>query len=172
MKRAPRDPEPAKRWLTFLHNHREAIAAMDFFTVPSITFRKVIVSHGASDHGLPALRRVPGNKWLDTAMVRVNHKERDSLYRECRPQLGLSGLIPSSHASSRRNIRRQHKTHSGASETFRLGRRTDPEEFVPCDVDMSSAFFNDSEDVSSSRPASPKPSPNFRHCRTRLPIYR
>jgi hypothetical protein len=37
MKRAPRDPEPAKRWLTFLRNHREAIAAMDFFTVPTIT---------------------------------------------------------------------------------------------------------------------------------------
>ena len=38
MRRAPRDPEPAKRWLTFLRNHREAIAAMDFFTVPTITF--------------------------------------------------------------------------------------------------------------------------------------
>ena len=38
MKRAPRDPEPAKRWLAFLRNHREAIAAMDIFTVPTITF--------------------------------------------------------------------------------------------------------------------------------------
>jgi len=38
MKRAPRDPEPAKRWFAFLRNHREAIAAMDFFTVPTITF--------------------------------------------------------------------------------------------------------------------------------------
>ena len=38
MKRAPRDPEPAKRWLAFVRNHREAIAAMDFFTVPTITF--------------------------------------------------------------------------------------------------------------------------------------
>jgi hypothetical protein len=38
MKRAPRDPEPAKRWLAFLRSHREAIAAMDFFTVPTITF--------------------------------------------------------------------------------------------------------------------------------------
>jgi putative transposase len=38
MKRAPRDPELAKRWLSFLRNHREAIAAMDFFTVPTITF--------------------------------------------------------------------------------------------------------------------------------------
>jgi len=38
MKRTPRDPDPAKRWLTFLRNHREAIAAMDFFTVPTVTF--------------------------------------------------------------------------------------------------------------------------------------
>jgi len=38
MKRASRDPDPAKRWLAFLRNHREAIAAMDFFTVPTITF--------------------------------------------------------------------------------------------------------------------------------------
>ena len=32
------DPDHANRWLTFLRNHREAIAAMDFFTVPTITF--------------------------------------------------------------------------------------------------------------------------------------
>jgi transposase InsO family protein len=38
MKRAPKGPERAKRWLAFLRNHREAIAAMDFFTVPTITF--------------------------------------------------------------------------------------------------------------------------------------
>src|SRR5258707_2284591 len=36
--------------------------------------RHAIVSHGASVHGLPALRQVPGNKWLDVAMIRVNHK--------------------------------------------------------------------------------------------------
>jgi predicted aldo/keto reductase-like oxidoreductase len=35
--------------------------------------RKVVLSHGASVHGLPALRRVPGNTWLDVAMIRVNH---------------------------------------------------------------------------------------------------
>jgi putative transposase len=38
MRKAPRSPEPAKRWMTFLNNHREAIAAMDFFTVPTLTF--------------------------------------------------------------------------------------------------------------------------------------
>jgi 1-deoxyxylulose-5-phosphate synthase len=36
--------------------------------------RQAIVSHGASVHGLPALRQVPDNKWLDVAMIRVNHK--------------------------------------------------------------------------------------------------
>lgn len=35
--------------------------------------RKVVRTHGASVHGLPALRRVPGNTWLDIAMIRMNH---------------------------------------------------------------------------------------------------
>jgi 1-deoxyxylulose-5-phosphate synthase len=35
--------------------------------------KKVVVSHGASVHGLPALRQVPGNKWLEVAMIRMNH---------------------------------------------------------------------------------------------------
>jgi 1-deoxyxylulose-5-phosphate synthase len=39
----------------------------------AVESRKVVLSHGASVHGLPALRRVPGNKWLDVAMIRVNH---------------------------------------------------------------------------------------------------
>ena len=38
VRRAPRPVDPRKRWLTFLRNHREAIAAMDFFTVPTLTF--------------------------------------------------------------------------------------------------------------------------------------
>ena len=35
--------------------------------------RKAVVGHGASVHGLPALRRFPGNKWLEIAMIRMNH---------------------------------------------------------------------------------------------------
>ena len=38
LKREP-DNTKAKRWLAFLHNHREVIAAFDFFTVPTLTFR-------------------------------------------------------------------------------------------------------------------------------------
>jgi hypothetical protein len=37
-RKAPKNPQPAMRWQAFLDNHREAIAAMDFFTVPTLTF--------------------------------------------------------------------------------------------------------------------------------------
>lgn len=36
--------------------------------------KKVIRARGASVHGLPALRQMPGNKWLEIAMIRMNHK--------------------------------------------------------------------------------------------------
>ena len=36
--------------------------------------KKIILKRGASVHGLPALRQVPGNKWLEVAMIRMNHK--------------------------------------------------------------------------------------------------
>jgi hypothetical protein len=49
MKRVPRDPEPAQRWLTLRRDHREAIAAMDFFAAPTITLAVLycffVISH-------------------------------------------------------------------------------------------------------------------------------
>jgi putative transposase len=45
-----RHSESGKGWLTFLKNHREAIAAMDFFTMPTASFRVLycffVISHG------------------------------------------------------------------------------------------------------------------------------
>jgi predicted aldo/keto reductase-like oxidoreductase len=35
--------------------------------------KKIIRTRGASVHGLPALRQVPGNKFLEVAMIRMNH---------------------------------------------------------------------------------------------------
>jgi aryl-alcohol dehydrogenase-like predicted oxidoreductase len=35
--------------------------------------KKLILTRGASVHGLPALRQMPGNKWLEIAMIRMNH---------------------------------------------------------------------------------------------------
>jgi len=54
----PTWPEDTKRW-------QDAILEAEA--------KKIIVSHGASVHGLPALRQVPGNQWLDVAMIRMNH---------------------------------------------------------------------------------------------------
>jgi len=35
--------------------------------------KNIILSRGASVHGLPALRTFPGNEWLQIAMIRMNH---------------------------------------------------------------------------------------------------
>ena len=49
LRRMTRHRDSGKRWLIFLKNHREAIAAMDFFTVPTATFRVLycffVISH-------------------------------------------------------------------------------------------------------------------------------
>jgi transposase InsO family protein len=44
------DSNKAKRWLTFLNDHREAIAAFDFFTVPTLMFH-VLYCFFAIEHG-------------------------------------------------------------------------------------------------------------------------
>jgi predicted aldo/keto reductase-like oxidoreductase len=36
--------------------------------------KQAVRTHGASVHGLPALRQVPGDKWLEIGMIRMNHK--------------------------------------------------------------------------------------------------
>jgi aryl-alcohol dehydrogenase-like predicted oxidoreductase len=35
--------------------------------------KKAVLARGASVHGLPALRQMPGNEWLEIAMIRMNH---------------------------------------------------------------------------------------------------
>ena len=50
LRRIRRRGDPARRWLTFLQNHREVIAAFDFFTVPTVTFQLLhcffVIEHG------------------------------------------------------------------------------------------------------------------------------
>jgi putative transposase len=50
MPRKPPDPDQVQRWLTFLRNHKDAIAAMDFFTVPTVSLRVLygffVIEHG------------------------------------------------------------------------------------------------------------------------------
>ena len=50
LRRMRRRGDPSKNWLTFLQNHREVIAAFDFFTVPTVTFQLLycffVIEHG------------------------------------------------------------------------------------------------------------------------------
>jgi transposase InsO family protein len=48
--KADPDPGSQQRWMSFLRNHRDVIAAMDFFVVPTVRFRLLYVWF-ALDHG-------------------------------------------------------------------------------------------------------------------------
>jgi hypothetical protein len=50
MPQLPRDRGKQQRWMTFLRNHRNDITAMDFFVVPTISFRLLYVWF-VIDHG-------------------------------------------------------------------------------------------------------------------------
>jgi transposase InsO family protein len=43
MPKRPPDPGKIQRWITFLRNHKDCMAGMDFFTVPSATFNLLYV---------------------------------------------------------------------------------------------------------------------------------
>jgi transposase InsO family protein len=50
LRQVRRRGDPCKSWLAFLANHREVIAAFDFFTVPTVTFKLLygffVIEHG------------------------------------------------------------------------------------------------------------------------------
>ena len=50
LRRLRRRGDPKRNWLAFLRNHREAIVALDFFTVPTAAFRLLyclfVIEHG------------------------------------------------------------------------------------------------------------------------------
>jgi len=68
MRKAPPDPGSANRWAAFLSNHREAIAAMDFFTVPTLTFGMIycffVISHDRRQILHFGIIRNPTSAWV------------------------------------------------------------------------------------------------------------
>jgi transposase InsO family protein len=68
VRRAPRNPEKIDRWKAFLQNHRQAIAAMDFFTVPSVSFRVLycffVISHDRRQIIHFNVTRHPTSAWI------------------------------------------------------------------------------------------------------------
>jgi hypothetical protein len=49
--------DPGQKWLAFLQNHREIIAALDFFTVTTVTFRVLFLRYRARTPQDSALQR-------------------------------------------------------------------------------------------------------------------
>jgi transposase InsO family protein len=109
MRKAPRNPEPAKRWAAFLSNHREAIAAMDFFTVPTLTFGALycffIIAHDRRRVLHFNVTRHPSSVWVsqqlreafpyDTTQKYLVH-DRDAIFnievRETIEAIGLKSM--------------------------------------------------------------------------------
>jgi transposase InsO family protein len=65
---APRKPDAVKQWLAFLRNHRDVIAAMDFFTVPTLTFGVLygffVISHDRRKILRCSVTRNPNTLWI------------------------------------------------------------------------------------------------------------
>jgi transposase InsO family protein len=68
MRKAPRDSGPARQWAAFLSNHREAIAAMDFFTVPTLAFGALycffVIAHDRRRSLHFNVTRYPATAWV------------------------------------------------------------------------------------------------------------
>src|SRR5207253_11455170 len=76
LRRVPRRGDPGKRWLTFLANHREMIAALDFFTVPTVTFQLLycffVIEHGRRKILHFNVTRHPTSDWSSNNCVRLS----------------------------------------------------------------------------------------------------
>jgi len=104
-----RDP-PSQSWRTFLTNHLSQLASIDFFTVPTATFRVLFVfvvlshdrrphcpreCHGASDRGVDRTT-APRSVAVDTA-PRFVIRDRDAIYgsdaRRTVQQMGIEEVL-------------------------------------------------------------------------------
>ena len=93
LRRVQRRGYPAKRWLAFLRNHREAVVALDFFTVPTVTFRVLyclfVIEHGRRRILHFNTTRHPSAEWVvqqlreafpDAGPYRYVILDRDSIF--------------------------------------------------------------------------------------------
>jgi hypothetical protein len=68
MQCGPRKPHAGGQWKAFLNNHREAITAMDFFTVPTMIFDILycffVIAHDRRRILHFHVTRVPNSLWI------------------------------------------------------------------------------------------------------------
>jgi putative transposase len=100
MPRRPRNPEAVQRWMTFLRNHRDAIAAMDFFVVPTVTFRVLYVWF-AIEHGRRRILHINVTDHPNPAWVSSSYEKR-SLSTRRHDTSSSTATRPSRRRSCRR----------------------------------------------------------------------
>ncbi len=93
MRRIQKRGDTGKRWLTFVRNHREAIVAFDFLTVPTVTFQVLycvfVLEHGRRRILHFNVTRYPSADWVgqqlreafpEAAPYRYAIFDRDSIF--------------------------------------------------------------------------------------------
>src|SRR6266540_223562 len=84
LRAVPSAPERRQSWHTFLKNHREVLAAMDFFTVPTATFRTLyvlfVIRHGRRDIAHWNITENPSAHWVSQQLREAFPFESGSRY--------------------------------------------------------------------------------------------
>jgi hypothetical protein len=92
------NPELAKRWAIFLANHREAIAAMDFLIVPTLTFGVLcgffVIAHGRRPILHFNVTRHPTSAWVSQQLRETFPKRSAEPFRQGLWMLVRLGSIP------------------------------------------------------------------------------
>jgi len=113
--RVGRRGDPGRKWLAFLQNHREVIVAMDFFTVPTVTFQLLycffVIAHGRRKVLHCNVTRHPTAEWVvqqlrealpEAGPYRYVILDRDSKFdHEVITFLKSTGLQPNRRAFAR-----------------------------------------------------------------------
>jgi hypothetical protein len=108
LRRTQRRGDAGKKWLAFLRNHREAIVALDLFTVPTATFRVLyclfVIEHGRRRIPHFNVTRHPSADWVvqqlretfaEAAPYRYAILDRDSIFNaDVMASLKATGLTP------------------------------------------------------------------------------
>ena len=138
------DPKQQQRWMTFLRNHKDVIAGMDFFVVPTVRFRLLYVWF-VIDHGRRRILHFnvtthPTARWViqqlretfpeePTAPIPGLRQRRDLLSRghpgdRELPDLAQTDGVPKSLAERHRRTSRRQRSPRAARSRGRLERRT------------------------------------------------
>jgi hypothetical protein len=111
----PRTPRANATWGTFLRNHRDGIAAMDFFTVPTAMFRVLhvflVIRHGRRDVVRYADTTSPTVGW-------VAQQLREVLPFELVPRFLIFTATPSSRPGTSRPRHRPERAPPAAADRF------------------------------------------------------